>query len=344
LGSPYGPQVDLVGAGGNRIVTTKRVATGSYYLLDQTSCRVAWRSGTAGAAGEVAGAAALLRDFQPALWGEDIAQILERTAHDLGPSGRDIFYGEGLIDAAKAIDFINNANVVEQGSTTSVTDLGVSDTPSIRLHGIPGLTDAYYYTKKHTIQATVQFTHPFVSPPAVWGRNAQSVGWRNHPDNDIRWQPEEPAGWCEVVNVTRDGCTLRTYVYEVYSINRFEGWYPSQGNQTRLAWTAVGPANATGVAGSGTPRVLRVTPSPNPVSYSGEFRVSLPTPSDVRLRLYRADGRLVRVLADRRYDAGTHSIPWEALGRDHQRLSAGVYLYRLSTNLGARNGKVLVLR
>ncbi len=242
---------------------------------------------------------------------------------------------------------MSNANAVDQGSTINVADGGIIATPTIELIGV-GLPLTYYPTKEHLVYANVQFAAPFVLPPAAWGRKAQSIGWRSHPNNDVRQQTEEPVGWAEVdpASVDRNGCTVRTYVYEVYSPSdgHFIGWYPCTPAQTRLAWTAVGPANATGVTATGVPRVLRVAASPNPVTYSGAFSVSLPAAADVSLRLFGVDGRLVRELVRRNYPAGVHRITWEAVGQDHRRLSAGVYLYRLDSKLGVRQGKVLVVR
>lgn len=63
---------------------------------------LAW-SGTSGAAPIVAGIVALVRAAHPEL---DVANVINRitaTAHDVGDSGYDPYYGYGLIDAAAAV-------------------------------------------------------------------------------------------------------------------------------------------------------------------------------------------------------------------------------------------------
>jgi subtilase family protein len=343
-GSPFGPQVKLSAPGGNRIVTTKRVALGSTYRLGG-NCGFAWESGTAGAAACVSGVAALLRSFELSLYGEDIAQVLERTSRDLGPPGKDVDFGFGLVNAAAAIDFVDNGRVVDQGSTTNVYDVGETDTPRFEFEDVPGLVDNQYCTKKHEVRADVQFGHPFVSAPDTWGRKAHSIGWRSQADGSVRNHLAEPAGWAEVVpgSLTRTGCTLRAYVYQVFTcLGVPKGWYPVEPSQVRLAWTAIGWANPTAVGDQTAPAALSITPSPNPVKASGEFRVTLPAATKLALRLYRVDGTLAREIAKGVYPMGTHRFLWETAGGSQ--LAAGVYFYQLVTDGGRLNGKVMVLR
>jgi len=60
-------------------------------------------SGTSFAAAEVSGIAALLLQRDPALTPDKLRKILESTAQDLGPKGRDIQFGFGLADAYAAV-------------------------------------------------------------------------------------------------------------------------------------------------------------------------------------------------------------------------------------------------
>ena len=60
-------------------------------------------SGTSFAAAHVSGVAALLLQRAPGLRPEAMRRILEQTAKDLGPRGRDNEYGAGLVDAYQAI-------------------------------------------------------------------------------------------------------------------------------------------------------------------------------------------------------------------------------------------------
>ena len=59
-------------------------------------------SGTSLAAAFVSGTAALLLQQQPQLSPSELQSLLERTAKDLGPPGKDPQFGSGLIDACRA--------------------------------------------------------------------------------------------------------------------------------------------------------------------------------------------------------------------------------------------------
>lgn len=64
----------------------------------------------------------------------------------------------------------------------------------------------------------------------------------------------------------------------------------------------------------------------NPFNPSTSIRFALPEAMSVRVEVYDVIGRLVTTLASGRFEAGTHTVNWDA-GRS----SSGVYLYRLVT-------------
>src|SRR5207248_10059715 len=59
-------------------------------------------NGTSMARPHVSGIAALLWALAPLARANDIRNAITATAHDLGPSGYDIQYGHGLVDALAA--------------------------------------------------------------------------------------------------------------------------------------------------------------------------------------------------------------------------------------------------
>lgn len=85
-------------------------------------------NGTSMAAPQVAAAAALLLDAQPALAPGDILSILQRTAADLGPSGADTETGYGMLDVGAALA---EAASQRDGVRRIVTETRVP----IRMHG-----------------------------------------------------------------------------------------------------------------------------------------------------------------------------------------------------------------
>ena len=73
---------------------------------------------------------------------------------------------------------------------------------------------------------------------------------------------------------------------------------------------------------------------PNPFNASTILRFTVPEAVDVCVTIFDAQGRKVRVLTDRRYEAGTHALTWDA-GAE----ASGVYFARLESD-----GKLVRIR
>ena len=69
---------------------------------------------------------------------------------------------------------------------------------------------------------------------------------------------------------------------------------------------------------------------PNPFNPATEIGFALPESAHVRLVVYDALGRQVRLLLDSTMEAGTHEVVFDASG-----LPSGMYLYRLETPQGS---------
>jgi hypothetical protein len=82
---------------------------------------------------------------------------------------------------------------------------------------------------------------------------------------------------------------------------------------------------------------------PNPLSGNGFVRFSLPEPGPVSLKLYSADGRLVRtLLSSPAMTPGTYSVP---IANRHSSLviPRGVYFLKLETDSGTVASKLVML-
>jgi flagellar hook assembly protein FlgD len=64
----------------------------------------------------------------------------------------------------------------------------------------------------------------------------------------------------------------------------------------------------------------------------------------VLVRVFSADGRLVRELFDRMLTPGRHSIKWDGADRAGRKVAGGVYFFRVSTPSAAATGKMVLLR
>jgi len=87
------------------------------------------------------------------------------------------------------------------------------------------------------------------------------------------------------------------------------------------------------------PRALLAQNHPNPFNPSTTLSFTLAVASLARLTLHDAQGRLLRVLADGRFDAGTHGLQLDAAG-----LASGSYVYRLEANGEVQARRLTVLK
>ena len=96
--SNYGIFVDLVAPGEE---------VNSIWLGNQTQSA----TGSSTSAALVTGAVLLMKEVDPALTRDQISQILFSTARDLGRTGRDIYYGYGLLDIGVAVTEAQKQNL-----------------------------------------------------------------------------------------------------------------------------------------------------------------------------------------------------------------------------------------
>lgn len=78
------------------------------------------------------------------------------------------------------------------------------------------------------------------------------------------------------------------------------------------------------------PLTFAMVASPNPFHATGIVRVFLPEAKRIVLAVYSVDGRFVRKIADQLQNPGTHSFLWHGDDAMGSKVSAGVYVYRLT--------------
>jgi len=83
---------------------------------------------------------------------------------------------------------------------------------------------------------------------------------------------------------------------------------------------------------------------PNPFNPSTEIRFSLPDRRAVRLDVFDAAGRLVRLLHDGTLGPGAHSIVWDGTNDAGRAAGSGVYFYRLRAGKETISKKMVLLR
>jgi hypothetical protein len=83
---------------------------------------------------------------------------------------------------------------------------------------------------------------------------------------------------------------------------------------------------------------------PNPFEASTVIAFELPEPCDVRLEVFDAEGRVVRLLTETAWPAGRHSVAWTGENDAGEMAGPGVYFVRMRAGEFTDTGKMLLMR
>jgi hypothetical protein len=75
----------------------------------------------------------------------------------------------------------------------------------------------------------------------------------------------------------------------------------------------------------------------NPLTYNPEFRFYLPVDTRVELTIYDISGRVIDEVLSKELSSGWHTVKVDIK-------KAGVYIYRMSSPFGEKNGKIVVIK
>ena len=214
--SQYGPHCDLAAPGGDMVYYHDPVGilstmpTYDVYLTTNYSYYKNYDQlhGTSQAAPQVAGLAALIWSLDPGLTPDQVQAVMQATAADLGPAGRDDDYGHGRIDALAALGSlhppVSDLRVTSAITSTDTLTATVAWTPpasaitvAVRysLHPItqanwnsalllkgdlPGLARVYTATVPYTT-TTSFFALRWQDVAGVWADTSNSAFWPSHP-------------------------------------------------------------------------------------------------------------------------------------------------------------------
>jgi hypothetical protein len=211
---------------------------------------------TAASASIGAGVAGLLKAEISTLSGEDIDQILERTARDAGAMGEDDVTGAGAIDANAALAYIRNNDVQRRKQSVDqvVSDNVVaSDVKLIRsgywdyVGRSCGNGEIAVTGDLHKFTAKVSYPETFKRTPDVWVRWGQSNGYKSITDskNSVAWFAPYQKD-LKVVNASSRGLKIEGYYWVADFFNRNGGRcgrnvrIPKFPKDFQIAYTAVG--------------------------------------------------------------------------------------------------------
>jgi hypothetical protein len=124
------------------------------------------------------------------------------------------------------------------------------------------------------------------------------------------------------------------YYYKVSAVD-------VHGNESLYA--VLGPDFVTGIDGAPLATYLAQN-HPNPFNPSTTIAFGVDEPADVVLLVYDVSGRLVRVLADRRFEAGRFEERWDGRDDSGGSSASGVYFYQLRVGGKLFTKKMVLIR
>ncbi len=143
------------------------VATVTSTLEKPASGYEAW-DGTSMATPHVAGVAALVWSANPAWTNVEIREALSATAVDLGPTGRDVMFGYGLVQALDALVYLGGVEPTPTPTPTETEE--PTPTPTETEEPTPTPTETVEPTPSGALSAV--FTAP---DPSVTYKNKQTI-------------------------------------------------------------------------------------------------------------------------------------------------------------------------
>jgi hypothetical protein len=140
-------------------------------------------------------------------------------------------------------------------------------------------------------------------------------------------------GWILVSNENNSG-----------SAKRFDSLqHPTAGNRPVLQVTYT---TATGIVDAGTPpaKFELAQNYPNPFNPSTIIRYELSKAARVQLVIYNLAGKKVRMLVEAHQEPGNKHVAWDGADEAGERVSSGIYIYRLETEGFTAARKLTVLK
>ncbi len=337
--SNYGLWLDVNAPGGQFIVTTKSsTPPDSFYHLRDCglgALEFTGFRGTSAAAPFVSGVAALLKSFNNNLTGDDIEQIIIRTATYIGVAveRRDVWNGYGWPRANSALTMIASPNSVlrntlsGEGPQSYLRVMADSVRVAVSFRDVPGLPATYPTDTTTTWRVRLHGSArygKFTIAPKLWVRPTTTKGWRDTTIYNYAYEVPfaRPSG------VGTDSTAFDTYVYRIAYAGLAGGqqYFPVAPPQVQVDYTAVGVlSTAVGVDEGDGENTLALVTSPNPAMRGTWVSLALGRRSTLRITMFDVTGRNMATISDGMHEAGQVRVWWDARARNGAKCQPGVY-------------------
>jgi flagellar hook assembly protein FlgD len=92
------------------------------------------------------------------------------------------------------------------------------------------------------------------------------------------------------------------------------------------------------------PARLALAVTPNPMNLSSNVKFALPNTGRASIKVYNIQGQMVETLVDGNVDAGEHNVHWDGTNYSGNKVTSGIYFFKLETGKGSVISKVVVSR
>ncbi|MDP3023968.1 MAG: FlgD immunoglobulin-like domain containing protein [candidate division Zixibacteria bacterium] len=83
---------------------------------------------------------------------------------------------------------------------------------------------------------------------------------------------------------------------------------------------------------------------PNPFNPTTNISFALPIDSKVSLKIYNVAGQLVRTLVNETMVAGTHTVTWDGINSNGEKVASGIYFYKLNAGDYSKTMKMVMTK
>ena len=274
-------------------------------------------SGTSQAAPQVAGTAALVWSYYTTLISKDLRNIINQTAEDIGATGFDDEFGNGLLKADQALLFEDYMPPKPSGISINAP---VGGHPTISWNTVDDPEVWGYYVYRSSSDDLGRY-------------NLIKVAEVDHDDG------QSTHSWTDnAVTVANPKFAPITYYYRVTSVN-YDLLESIVSGEVNCGSNTIWKMSETDEEVALSLDYNLYQNYPNPFNPTTKITYSLKESGNVQIKVYDVLGRMVQELVSTNQEAGVHSINFDASA-----LPSGVYYYIMASGRFHASKKMLLIK